>query len=115
MTRKTGTTTDAVEILHRRLFEGKPERLKILEEARANEEIARNIFGLRTKAGLTHTQLGKPVSYTHLPERAHRRPFRAPSAPSGQSPQPAQAKRKTGTPQSMFRTDRATAGRRTES
>jgi hypothetical protein len=55
MTRKTGTTTDAVEILHRRLFEGKPERLKILEEARANEEIARNIFGLRTKAGLTTT------------------------------------------------------------
>jgi hypothetical protein len=29
--------------------------LKILEEARANEEIARNIFGLRTKAGLTTT------------------------------------------------------------
>jgi hypothetical protein len=47
MTRKTETTTDAVEILHRRLFEGKPERLKILEEARANEEIARKIFGLR--------------------------------------------------------------------
>ena len=64
MTRKTGTTTDAVEILHRRLFEGKPERLKILEEARANEEIARNIFGLRTKAGLTHTQLGKLVGTT---------------------------------------------------
>ena len=64
MTRKTETTTDAVEILHRRLFEGKPERLKILEEARANEEIARKIFGLRTKAGLTQTQLGKLVGTT---------------------------------------------------
>jgi DNA-binding XRE family transcriptional regulator len=64
MTRKTATTTDAVEILHRRLFEGKPERQKILGEARANEEIAQNIFGLRTKAGLTQTQLGKLVGTT---------------------------------------------------
>jgi hypothetical protein len=36
MTKKSGTTTDAVEIIHRRYFEGKPERLKILEEARAD-------------------------------------------------------------------------------
>jgi len=64
MSRRTATTTDAVEILHRRLFEGKPERLKILEEARANEEIARNIFGLRTKAGLTQTRLDKLVGTT---------------------------------------------------
>lgn len=64
MTRKTETTTDAVEILHRRLFEGRPERVKILEEARANEEIARKIFTLRTKAGLTQTQLGKLVGTT---------------------------------------------------
>jgi DNA-directed RNA polymerase specialized sigma subunit len=64
MTRKKGTTTDAVEILHRRLFEGKPERLKILEAARANEEIARKILSLRTKAGLTQTQLGELVGTT---------------------------------------------------
>jgi DNA-binding XRE family transcriptional regulator len=64
MTRRKETTTDAVEILHRRLFEGKPERLKILEEARANEEIARKILGLRTKAGLTQTQLAKLVGTT---------------------------------------------------
>jgi DNA-binding XRE family transcriptional regulator len=64
MTRKMETTTDAVEILHRRLFEGKPGRLKILEEARANEEIARKILGLRAKAGLTQTQLGKLVGTT---------------------------------------------------
>ena len=36
-------TSDAVEILHRRLYQGKPARLKNLEEARANEEIARKI------------------------------------------------------------------------
>jgi len=36
-------TSDAVEILHRRSYEGKPARLKNLEEARANEEIARKI------------------------------------------------------------------------
>ena len=46
------------------MFEGKPERLKILEEVRANEEIARKIFGLRTKAGLTQAQLGKLVGTT---------------------------------------------------
>ncbi|MGO4880451.1 MAG: helix-turn-helix transcriptional regulator [Bryobacteraceae bacterium] len=64
MTRKTKTTTDAVEILHRRFFARRPERLKILEEARLNEEIARKIFALRTKAGLTQTQLGKLIGTT---------------------------------------------------
>jgi DNA-binding XRE family transcriptional regulator len=64
MTKKSGTTTDAVEIIHRRYFEGKPERLKILEEARADDEIARKIFELRTKAGLTQSQLGKLICTT---------------------------------------------------
>jgi DNA-binding XRE family transcriptional regulator len=64
MARKSVTTTDAVEIIHRRYFEGKPERLKILEEVRADDEIARKIFGLRTKAGLTQAQLGKLIGTT---------------------------------------------------
>jgi DNA-binding XRE family transcriptional regulator len=64
MTKKSGTTTDAVEIIHRRYFEGKPERLKILEEARADDEVARKIFALRTKAGLTQSQLGKLIGTT---------------------------------------------------
>jgi DNA-binding XRE family transcriptional regulator len=64
MTKKPETTTDAVEILYRRLYEGKPERLKGLEEARANDEIARKILALRIKAGLTQTQLGKLVGTT---------------------------------------------------
>ena len=64
MTKKSGTTADAVEIIHRRYFEGKPERLKILEEARADDEVARKIFELRTRAGLTQSQLGKLIGTT---------------------------------------------------
>jgi DNA-binding XRE family transcriptional regulator len=57
-------TSDAVEVLHRRFYEGKPSRLKNLEEARANGEIARKIYGLRTAAGLTQTQLAKLIGTT---------------------------------------------------
>ena len=39
--KKLKPAADAVEILHRRFYEGKPARRKNLEEARANEEIAR--------------------------------------------------------------------------
>ena len=59
--RKRKPTTDAVEILHRRYFEGKPERLAALEEERANAEIARKIYELRTKAELTQQQLARIV------------------------------------------------------
>jgi DNA-binding XRE family transcriptional regulator len=64
MTRKPKTTTDAVEIIHRRYFKGRPERLKALEEARADDEVARKIFELRTKAGLTQAQLAKVIGTT---------------------------------------------------
>ncbi len=64
MTRKPKTTTDAVEIIHRRYFKGKPERLKALEEARADGEVAWKIFELRTKAGLTQAQLAKVIGTT---------------------------------------------------
>jgi ribosome-binding protein aMBF1 (putative translation factor) len=57
-------STDAVEILHRRFYEGKPARLKNLEEARTNEEIARKIHELRTAAGLSQAQLAKLVGTT---------------------------------------------------
>lgn len=60
-TRKRRPTTDAIEILHRRYYEGRPERLAALEEARANDEIARKIYELRTRAGLTQRQLAKLV------------------------------------------------------
>jgi len=62
--KKRVPTTDAVEILHRRHFEGKPAMLAILEEARADDEIAQKIYALRTKAGLTQGQLAKRVGTT---------------------------------------------------
>src|SRR5688572_4589411 len=61
MAKQRKPTTDAVEILHRRYYEGRPERLAALEEERANAEIARKIYALRTKAGLTQRQLAKLV------------------------------------------------------
>src|SRR2546427_566418 len=64
MAKRPRPTSDALEILHRRVYEGRPNRLKKLEEARANEEIARKIHELRTTAGLTETQLGKLIGTT---------------------------------------------------
>ena len=61
MARKRKSTTDAVEIVHRRYSEGKPERLQELEEERANAEVARKIYELRQKAGLTQQELAKLV------------------------------------------------------
>ena len=58
------STSDALEILHRRFYEGKPSRLKNLEEARANEEIALKIRELRAAATLTQTQLAKLIGTT---------------------------------------------------
>jgi len=61
---KREPTTDAVEILHRRYYAGHPERLAMLEEARANDGIARQVYRLRTEARLTHGQLAKLVGAT---------------------------------------------------
>jgi DNA-binding XRE family transcriptional regulator len=57
-------SSDAIEILHRRSYKSNPARLKKLEEARANEEIARKIYELRTRAGLTQSQLANLVGTT---------------------------------------------------
>jgi len=64
MAQRSNPVIEAVEILHRRFYEGKPTRLKGLEEARANEEIARTICALRTAAGLTQTQLARLIGTT---------------------------------------------------
>lgn len=61
---KRRRTTDAVEILHRRYYEGKPERLAALEKARADDHVARKIAALRTEAGLTQRQLARLVGTT---------------------------------------------------
>jgi DNA-binding XRE family transcriptional regulator len=64
MITRTKRTSDALEILHRRFYEGRPARVKSLEEARANEEIAGKIRDLRAAAKLTQTQLAKLVGTT---------------------------------------------------
>jgi DNA-binding XRE family transcriptional regulator len=64
MTKKRKATSDAVEILHRRYYEGKPKRVSELEEARAEDELARRIYELREQAGLTQERLAKLVGTT---------------------------------------------------
>jgi DNA-binding XRE family transcriptional regulator len=56
--------TDAFEIIHRRFYAGHPERIAALEEARANDEVARKIYELRTRARLTQRQLAKMIGTT---------------------------------------------------
>jgi ribosome-binding protein aMBF1 (putative translation factor) len=64
MGKKRKPTSDAIEILHRRYYEGRPDRLAQLEESRANDEIARKIWNLRTNAGLSQRELAKLVGTT---------------------------------------------------
>src|ERR1700728_29582 len=64
MTKKRNETTDAVQILHRRHYDGKPHRLAQLEQARAEDELARKIYELREQAGLTQKRLAKLVGTT---------------------------------------------------
>jgi ribosome-binding protein aMBF1 (putative translation factor) len=61
---KRPPTSDAIEAMHRRYYEGKPERIAALEEARANDEVARKILQLRTQAGLSQRELAKLVGTT---------------------------------------------------
>ena len=62
--KKPKRTTDAVEVMHRRYFEGKPEMMALLDEERANLDIACKIYDLRNKGGLTQKQLAKLVGTT---------------------------------------------------
>ncbi len=61
---KRKSISDAVEILDRRYFQGRPERLAELEEERANAEVGRQVYALRKQAGLTQNQLAKLVGTT---------------------------------------------------
>jgi len=64
MSRKAAAMTDGVEVLFQRYYQGRPARVKQLEEERANEEIARRIRELRTQARLTQAELAKIVGTT---------------------------------------------------
>jgi DNA-binding XRE family transcriptional regulator len=57
-------TIDALEILNRRVYAGKSKRIQQREAARVNDDIARKLYDLRAKAGLTQGQLAKMVGTT---------------------------------------------------
>ena len=62
--KKRKITSDALEIIHRRHYEGRPQRIAELAEAEANDTVARKIYALRKRAGLTQQQLAKQVGTT---------------------------------------------------
>ena len=64
MPKQKKTASDAVEILHRRYYAGRPERIAALEEARAEDELARKIYELREQAGLTQAKLAQLLGTT---------------------------------------------------
>lgn len=57
-------TDDAVEILHRRLVGDDPEKLAEIEKIRADNDVARKIYDLRIKAGISQRELAKLVGTT---------------------------------------------------
>ncbi len=57
-------TDDAIEIIHRRYFEGKPKMMKLLEQERLNADIASKIYSARVKAGLSQRALAKLIGTT---------------------------------------------------
>ena len=64
MQKKKKRTSDAVEILHRRYYRGKADRISQLEEARNEDELARKIYELREEAGLTQARLAQMIGTT---------------------------------------------------
>jgi DNA-binding XRE family transcriptional regulator len=61
---KKRPTSDAIEILHRRYYQGRPDRIGGLAEAEARDTVARKIYRIRKGAGLTQQQLAKLVGTT---------------------------------------------------
>ena len=65
MAKRKTKTSDAVKILHRRYYKGSPRRIADLEKARVSAGVARKIYELRSKAGLTQKQLADLVGTSH--------------------------------------------------
>ncbi len=61
---KRRTAGDAVQILYQRYYAGKPNRLRELDAARVNDDVARKLTTLRLHAGLTQRQLANLVGTT---------------------------------------------------
>lgn len=54
-------TRDAIEIIHRRFYEGHPDRIADLEKARTTAAIARRVYDLREEAGFSRRELARLV------------------------------------------------------
>lgn len=54
--------SNALEILHQDIYEGRPERIAELEAARVNDDVARKIRELREAANLSQRQLAALVN-----------------------------------------------------
>jgi DNA-binding XRE family transcriptional regulator len=65
MAKKRAKTGDAVKILHQRYYKGNSRRIAELEKARVSAGVARKIYDLRSKAGLTQKQLAELVGTSH--------------------------------------------------
>ena len=61
---KKRKTSDAVQILCDRYVKDDPEMVELLEQEREKSSVAREIYTMRKKAGLTQTQLAKAVGTT---------------------------------------------------
>jgi ribosome-binding protein aMBF1 (putative translation factor) len=61
---KHAQTGDAVEILHRRYVGDDPERRAALEQLRTHANVARQIYDLRTRAGLSQKELAERIGTT---------------------------------------------------
>ncbi len=57
-------TTDGMQILHDRYLKNDPEMARMVDEERANMEIARKVYDLRAKAGLSQRALAKLLGTT---------------------------------------------------
>ena len=62
--RKRLATADAVQILYRRYYAWRPERIKRLDKARANDSVARKLTALRLQSGMTQRRLAHLVGTT---------------------------------------------------
>lgn len=63
-TKNQKRSKNGIAIIHRRYYEGKPERIAALEDMRAADDVARRIVQLRTSAGLSQRELAKVVGTT---------------------------------------------------
>ena len=57
-------TQNGLDIIYRRYYQGQPEQLAALEEERINARTARDLYELRTQAGLSQRELARLVGTT---------------------------------------------------